>query len=158
MNNDKYAELQAQILQLNINEKDKSNLLTTLGDLKYTKILRNPQYILEDSVVVKRPKDIRKYDVISTMVVGIPHPAIIYKIKDDLCYAISFTTNSTFNGNVFEIIKSRFFERNYVTCTLVVVTKSEALRHFKCCFDNKSEADRFFTAFIRFYNNLFKTK
>jgi hypothetical protein len=156
MNSDKFAELQAQILQLNVSEKEKSSLLTTLGDLKHTKILRNPQYVLEDTVKLNKIKKVEKYDVVATMVMGIPHPAIVYKILDNKVLLICFTTNKNYLGNVIPITNSRFFENNYATATLQVVSQEDAVRHFKCVYGNKASADRIFAAFKRYYLNILK--
>lgn len=103
---------------------------------------------------VYRPKQLKKYDLISAMVYSCPHPCIIFKTDENYVYAFGIT--STLNNNVVcEIKDSRFFEGKYLTNTIVKVSTKEALNNFVGVFDNTQLAEAMFSVIKQEYNNIF---
>ena len=104
-----------------------------------------------------KPIEIKKYDIITSIVHNSPHPCLIFKIDSDFVYAISFTTTQHCRV-VYEIKESRFFNGSFVTNTIVKLTKEEALKSFVGVFDNKKEANHIISLVKDFYKNLFNLK
>ncbi len=104
---------------------------------------------------VYRPKELARYDIITSMVCGSAHPCMIYKIDDIYVYGVCFSSSEAAH-NIYEFKKSRIFSNSYMTNTLVRQTKEEALAHFVGIFDNRIEADLAFTKLKNFYKDVFK--
>lgn len=104
---------------------------------------------------VYKPQEVKKYDIITAMICGSPHPCVVYKVDEEKCYSISLTTTEA-NHNIHKIAHSRFYEGAYFTNTIVPLDITTALERFVGVFDNKKEADVAFAKVASFYKNIFK--
>ncbi len=145
------------VKNLKISQQDKQLLESQIRDAKATRIL-NRCTIEMISNPIKQPVDVQKYDIVSTLVGGSAHPAIVYRVTEDKVYVIAFTSNANYLGNICQVVKSRLINDSYCTCTLQVLTMEEAKQHWKAIYDNRTEANMFFREFKNFYKQFLKLK
>ncbi len=101
-----------------------------------------------------KPSVIKVGDVISVRLVGMPHPAIVWKVKDNICYCITMSTTEA-QHNIYRLEHSRLFE-SFVTKTITEVTMEEALKSFVTKFDSRKELKIIFDLVRAYYKNLTK--
>lgn len=106
-----------------------------------------------NSTKVFKPSNIEKYDVVYTAAFGIPHPILIFKVKDGNCYGI-LMSSSKGSHCLYEIQHSRFFKGCCATITLIKEDEVSLLNKWVGVFDNKREADIIISTFKKYLTSI----
>lgn len=102
-----------------------------------TETENNKESIVKNNKLI--PKCLKKYDVILAEVGPVRHYAVVFKIDENLVYAMPITSQTgVFNG--FDITKSRIFAGVLIYQILQIPLK-KAITNFIMPYDSKKEID-----------------
>jgi len=102
---------------------------------------------------VYKPKVIKRYDLLYVVNGSVPHPCVVFKIRDNNVYCLGIT--STESKNVIKDIKySRFFEKHYFYNIITTISLSEAMKGFVGVFDSKKEVDETVKLLKEYYSKI----
>ena len=123
-----------------------SALQKSLESEKKINIIKHQRYA--------KPSKLVPGDVLSVPLVGMPHPGIIWKIRNNTCYCITLSTTEA-QHNIYKLEHSRLFS-SFVTKTIVELPMEDALLNFVTVFDNKKELKIIFSLLKEYYSILSK--
>ena len=87
---------------------------------------------------------------------GLVHPSMIIKIVGNKVYAVPFTSNIDFLGNITET-NNRFIT-GYLTNSIQTLSYEHAINHWKGVITPKTEVNRLIREFKQFYKALLNLK
>lgn len=155
---DVFDTLILEINKTTLTKEQKQTLINKTYEAKKYRTLHNPNFNLIDTTGYK-PDFIIPGDIITSIPNGLIHPAVIIKVDNDkqLCYAIPFTNNDNYLGNITEVQNNRFIKGN-LTCTLQILTTEEALKFWKGNLGSTKELNRLIKEYKTFYSSLLNLK
>jgi hypothetical protein len=103
-----------------------------------------------------RPETLEIGDITQIHISGIPHPAVVFKVEGDLCWAICCSTQADKPSTFKPIEGSRFLKTGYWTNTVLAMTVEHALSVWDGVFDDKKQLDRIVKDLRYYYNQILK--
>ena len=149
------AELKQRLSTKNYWPKDKVLHHINMFESELQKKLEGENKI----VIVKnqryaKPASIMPGDVVSVPLIGMPHPGIVWKVRNGICYCIVLSTTQA-QHNIYKLEHSRIFT-SFVTKTIVELPLEDALVNFVTVFDSKKELKIVFSLLKEYYTVLSK--
>ena len=98
---------------------------------------------------------IKKYDVIKVLTIGLVHYVLVHRVKDGLVQGLVMTSKPICS-TVMQIAEDRCFKGKFITNTYMCWPESECLNCFISVFESKKEANIAFQLVKNYYKNIFK--
>jgi hypothetical protein len=106
---------------------------------------------------VKVVDEIKKYDVLFVMTIGIPHYLLVHRVTTDKVYGVVLSSKDKAH-KVCEIGVDRYFKGNFVTNTYMSFDLAYCKERFARKFENRKEADLIFRNVKTFYKDAMNLK
>jgi hypothetical protein len=117
-------------------DKVKKHINGLPDNTKHTKnqVLHHLDSVTSVTTNIKKPKYIKKGDIIKAMGGWKVRPCVVIKVDKDIVYCIPLST--TEDGINLCKANSRFLTENYFSKSIISVTKENALKNFTGVYDN----------------------